>query len=94
MLEVEEGQIHQLFVVLKFIPYLAKNVVRNVAVDLVVVCANVSFCWLPSRSGLIELIKPASHSLNVVTKILHPCQTQLCSIAKITSDYSKMPLNV
>ena len=44
LLGVEEGQEHQLFVVLKSIPYLAKNVVQNVAVELVVVCANISSC--------------------------------------------------
>ena len=47
LLEVEEGQKHQLFVVLKSIPYLAKNVVQNVAVELVVVCASVSFRRAP-----------------------------------------------
>lgn len=70
------------FVVLKSIPYLAKNIVKNMAVELLVVCAKVFLCWACQRSwdvcsGLIDLTQLAPVSLNDVTKLLHPYQTEL-----------------
>lgn len=46
LLGVEEGQKHKFFVVLKPVLYLAKNFVQDIAVEFLVVCANVSLLWV------------------------------------------------
>lgn len=41
LLGVEEGEKHTFFVVLKSIPYLAKNVIQDIGVELLVICTKV-----------------------------------------------------
>lgn len=45
MLGVKEGEKHTFFEVLKYVPYLAENVVQNISVELVLVSTKVALCW-------------------------------------------------
>lgn len=84
LLGVEEGDKLQFFMVLKSGLCLAKNIVQNLALELVVVSKRILRLTSSSGrsacavfSGLVDFLKSAPLSLNGVTKLLHPCQTKL-----------------
>lgn len=107
-LGVEEGDKDQFFVVLKSGLCLANNIVKNPAVELVVVRARISrWTSLCSRSAcgafssLVDFYVSAPLSCSTVsqnsfTLARQNCTSSFlsCSIQKSTYECSKMPLNV
>lgn len=84
LLGVEEGEKHKFFMVLKSGLHLAKNIVQNLAVELVVVCVSLLRWTSPCNwsacgafRGLVDFPESAPLLLSSITKFLHPCQTKL-----------------